>query len=157
MRRAIRHGKLVGIEEAFTHTIAKKVIHILTDIYPELQHEEEILKTMSDEEEKFSKTINQGLREFEKLLAGFEMAFEKAGRKITEISGKQAFKLYDTFGFPIEMTEEMAGEHDLTVDKEGFDAAFAEHQEKSKDAGMNEHLSKPIEIDKLLHALLKYI
>ena len=65
------------------------------------------------------------------------MAFEKAGKKITEISGKQAFKLYDTYGFPIEMTIEEAEKHDLTVDKEGFDKAFEEHQEKSR-AGAEE-------------------
>lgn len=132
IRRAIRHGKLIGIEENFTHTIAKKVIHIMSDIFPELQHEDEILQTMQEEEEKFAKTINHGLREFEKLLAGFQRAFENAGKKITEISGKQAFKLYDTYGFPIEMTEELAKEKDLTVDVDGFKEAFKEHQEKSK-------------------------
>jgi len=132
MRRAIRHGKTLGIEENFTHTIAKKVIHLMSDIYPELKHEEEILKTFELEEEQFRKTINHGLKEFEKLLKGFEMAFEKAGKKITEISGKQAFKLYDTYGFPIEMTIEEAEKHNLTVDKEGFEKAFKEHQELSR-------------------------
>ena len=132
IRRAIRHGKLIGIEEAFTHTIAKKIIHIMSDIFPELKHEEEILATLTDEEEKFGKTINQGLREFEKLLTGFQKAFENTGRKINEISGKQAFKLYDTYGFPIEMTVELAADHDLTVDEKGFEEAYKEHQEKSK-------------------------
>jgi len=132
IRRAIRHGKLVGIEEAFTHVIAKKIIHLMSDIFPELNHEEEILKTLSDEEEKFGKTINHGLREFEKLLAGFAKAFKHTGRKITEISGKQAFKLYDTYGFPIEMTVELANDHDLTVDINGFEEAYKAHKEKSK-------------------------
>ncbi len=137
MRRAIRHGKNIGIEENFTHVIAKKVIHLMSDTYPELKHEEEILKTFQIEEEQFRKTINHGIKEFEKLLAGFQMAFEKAGKKITEISGKQAFKLYDTYGFPIEMTTEEAEKHNLTVDREGFDKAFEEHQEKSR-AGAEE-------------------
>ncbi len=137
MRRAIRHGKSLGIEENFTNIIAKKVIHLMSDVYPELKHEEEILQTFQLEEEQFRKTITSGLREFEKLLAGFQIAFEKAGKKITEISGKQAFKLYDTYGFPIEMTEEEATKHDLTVDREGFEAAFKEHQEKSR-AGAEE-------------------
>ena len=75
IRRAIRHGKLIGIEEAFTHVIAKKVIHIMSDIFPELQHEEEILKTLNDEEGKFSKTINQGLREFEKTIGWIRTCF----------------------------------------------------------------------------------
>ena len=132
LRRAIRHGKTLGIEENFTHIIAKKVIHMMSDVYPQLKHEEEILKTLQLEEDQFSKTLDQGLREFDKLLKGFQMAFEKAGKKNTEISGKQAFKLYDTYGFPIEMTIEEAKKHDLTVDREGFDKAFEEHQAKSR-------------------------
>ncbi|MFH0837989.1 MAG: alanine--tRNA ligase [Patescibacteria group bacterium] len=134
IRRAIRHGKLIGIEENFTHVIAKKIIHLMTDVYPELRHEAEILATLRDEEEKFQKTINHGLKEFEKLLEGFKKAFEKTGKKITEISGKQAFRLYDTYGFPIEMTEEMAKENKLIVDKTAFEEAFKEHQEKSRNA-----------------------
>ena len=132
LRRAIRHGKTLGIDENFTHIIAKKVIHLMSDVYPELKHEGEILKTFQLEEEQFRKTINHGLKEFEKLLNGFQMAFEKTGRKITEISGKQAFKLYDTYGFPIEMTIEEAEKHELTVGKEGFDEAFKKHQELSR-------------------------
>lgn len=123
IRRAIRHGKLIGIEEAFTHTIAKKVIHIMADIFPELRHEEEILETLRAEEEKFGKTINQGLREFEKLI-------EKLESK--EIDGASAFKLYDTYGFPIEMTEELAADHQMKVDRHGFDEAYLAHQEKSR-------------------------
>ena len=133
IRRAIRQGRLIGIEGNFTHTIAKKVIKLMNDVYSELKHEEEILQTFKLEEEQFSKTLDQGLREFDKLLKGFQMAFENAGKKITEISGKQAFKLYDTYGFPIEMTTELAKEHDLTVDREGFDKAFEEHQAKSRE------------------------
>ncbi len=136
IRLSIRHGKLIGIEDNFIHIIVKKIIHVMSDIFPELNHEEEILATMKDEEAQFQKTINHGLREFEKLLKGFEIAFEKTGKKITEISGKQAFKLYDTYGFPIEMTEELGKEHGLTVDKEGFEEAFKKHKETSRsDAG----------------------
>lgn len=137
IRRAIRHGKKLGIEHNFTHSIAKKVIHLMSDVYPELKHEEEILKTFQLEEEQFNKTVHSGLREFEKLMKGFEMAFQNTGRKINEISGKQAFKLYDTYGFPIEMTIEEAEKHNLTVDKKGFDKAFEEHQAKSR-AGAEE-------------------
>ena len=132
IRRAIRHGKLIGIEDAFIQDIATAVIFTLSETYPELKNEENILKTLSDEEEKFSKTINQGLREFEKLLTGFERALENTGRKITEISGKQAFKLYDTYGFPIEMTVELAKEKELTVDVKGFEGAYEAHKEKSR-------------------------
>ncbi|MDH5597356.1 MAG: alanine--tRNA ligase [Candidatus Peregrinibacteria bacterium] len=123
IRRAIRHGKLIGIEQEFTGAIAKKIIHIMSDIYPELRHEEEIIETLRAEEEKFGKTINQGLREFEKLISKLE------GR---EIDGPNAFRLYDTYGFPIEMTEELARDHQLSVDKKGFDEAYQAHQEKSR-------------------------
>jgi len=123
MRRAIRHGKLLGIEHDFTAVIAKKVIHILSDIYPELNHEEEILNVFNLEEQKFRKTINHGLKEFEKLM---ERMVNSA------IHGNDAFHLYDTFGFPIEMTEELAFERGFKVDREGFEKAFKEHQEKSR-------------------------
>jgi len=123
MRRAIRHGKLLGIEHDFTAVIAKKVIHILSDIYPELNHEEEILNVFNTEEQKFRKTINHGLKEFEKLM---ERMVNSA------IHGNDAFHLYDTFGFPIEMTEELAFERGFKVDREGFEKAFKEHQEKSR-------------------------
>jgi len=123
MRRAIRHGKTIGIEENFTHIIAKKVIHLMSGIYPEIQHEEEILKTFQLEEEKFRKTINHGLKEFDKVI-------EKLADKT--LSGTDAFHLYDTYGFPIEMTLELAKEKGVKVDVKGFDTAFKSHQELSR-------------------------
>ncbi len=131
MRRAIRWGKKMGIQEGFTATIAKKVIHILSDIFPELNQEEMILKIFRDEEEKFEKTIHAGLREFEKLQKRLEG---------DTIEGKAAFKLYDTYGYPIEMTEELAEEAGLKIDREGFDQCFKEHQEKSR-AGAQQKFS----------------
>ncbi len=123
IRRAIRHGKLLEIESAFTRIIAKKVIHLMGDVYPELKHEEEILKTFEDEEEKFQKTLHHGLKEFEKRVI-----------KVVDrtLHGIDAFHLYDTYGFPIEMTEELARERGLEVDRKGFEKAFKEHQEKSR-------------------------
>ncbi len=123
MRRAIRHGKKIGIEQHFTASIAKKVIHVLSDIYPELNHEEAILAVLAAEEERFQKTINHGLKEFEKL-----------AEKIVDntVTGIEAFHLYDTYGFPIEMTEELAKEHDFKVDKKGFEEAFKKHQDLSR-------------------------
>ena len=123
MRRAIRHGKLLGIEQDFMAVLAKKVIHTLSDIYPELKHEEAILNVLQHEEGQFRKTIHHGLKEFEKLM-----------NKIVNntIHGMDAFHLYDTYGFPIEMTEELARERGLTVDKEGFEKAFKKHQELSR-------------------------
>ena len=123
MRRAIRHGKILGIEHDFTAVIAKKVIHLMSETYTELQHEEKILDIFNKEEQQFRKTINHGLKEFEKLME--KMVNGK-------VHGNDAFHLYDTFGFPIEMTEELAKERGFDVDREGFEKAFKGHQEKSR-------------------------
>ncbi|MBU0661424.1 alanine--tRNA ligase [Patescibacteria group bacterium] len=133
IRRAIRHGKKLGIEITFCTKLGEKVIDIFTDVYTEVEKNKDfVLKELQKEEEQFSKTLESGMKEFEKLLKGFQMAFEKTGNKITEISGKQAFKLYDTYGFPYEMTEELAKENHLTIDKKSFDEAFEKHQELSR-------------------------
>jgi alanyl-tRNA synthetase len=123
IRRAIRHGKLIGIEDAFTAIIVKKVIHTLSDVYTELRHEEEILGIFNQEEEKFRKTLIHGLKEFEKMVEKIEG---------DQISGEQTFHLYDTYGFPIEMTEELATERNLVVDRGGFHDAFEKHQTLSR-------------------------
>ncbi len=123
IRRAIRHGKKIGIEQDFTAILVKKVIHIMSDVYPELQHEAEILDVFHREEEQFRKTLHHGLREFEKM-----------AEKLTDdhISGEQAFHLYDTYGFPIEITEELANERSLHVHRKEFDEAFKKHQDTSR-------------------------
>lgn len=133
IRRAVRHGRVLGIRENFTSTVAQKVIDIFGEVYPEVRRNKDfVLTEMAAEESKFRNTVEQGLKEFEKLVAGFRMAFEKTGRLIKEISGKQAFKLYDTYGFPLEMTQELAVENGLTVDINGFEEAFKTHQELSR-------------------------
>jgi alanyl-tRNA synthetase len=131
IRRAIRHGKILGVVEDFTAIIAKKVIHVMSDFYPELGHEEEILNVFRQEEEQFGKTLMHGLREFEKLASRVE-----GGR----VSGLEAFHLYDTFGFPIEMTQELAKEKGLQVDRAGFDESFRKHQDLSR-AGAEQKFS----------------
>jgi alanyl-tRNA synthetase len=101
--------------------------------WPELAANQNfIYAELHKEEERFSKTLAQGLKEFEKLVDGFAKAFAKTGKKITEISGKHAFRLYDTFGFPLEMTQELAAEQGLTVNTVDFEAAYKKHQEKSR-------------------------
>ena len=133
IRRAIRHGRNLGITENFCAQISKEVIKIFTDIYPEIgRNQEFVLIEMDKEEIKFRNTLEQGIKEFEKLLKGFEMAFEKTGVKITTISAKQAFKLYDTYGFPIEMTKELSDENNLEIDLTGFEEEFKKHQELSR-------------------------
>lgn len=133
IRRAVRHGRLLGMRENFCDQIAQEVIKILSDVYPDLvRNKEFILTEMAREESKFRNTIEQGLKEFEKLLRGFQMAFEKTGQMFKQISGKQAFKLYDTYGFPLEMTQELANENDLMVDVAGFEESFKAHQDLSR-------------------------
>ena len=133
LRRAIRHGRTLGLDTNFCAEVAKSVIDLFGDIYSEAKANKDwVLEELNNEENTFRKTLEQGLREFEKLLRGFEMAFAQTGNKISTISGKQAFKLYDTYGFPLEMTQELAKEKGLTVDVEGFNKAFEEHQEKSR-------------------------
>ena len=109
IRRAIRHGYLLGKQTDFCARIAEGVIAMFKNVYPEVERNKQfILTEMLREETKFGSTIEQGLKEFEKLLRGFRIALEKTGEEISEISGKLAFKLYDTYGFPLEMTEELA-------------------------------------------------
>lgn len=129
MRRAIRHGRKIGIDKHFLSELAEIIINQYQETYPELEQSRgEILKSISDEEIQFSKTLSQGLREFEKLVT----QVKKAGSDT--ISGEEAFRLYDTYGFPIEMTEDLAHENDMHVDLEAFQKAFEKHQELSRTA-----------------------
>ena len=127
IRRAIRHGKKIGIESNFLSKLAQVVLDLYGEPYPELlEHKDFIFDELEKEEEKFSKTITNGEKEFEKMLPNLL----KGNSRV--IGGRIAFKLYDTYGFPIELTEELAKEHGFTVDKEGFKAAFEKHQEISR-------------------------
>ncbi|MFA6491006.1 MAG: alanine--tRNA ligase, partial [Candidatus Magasanikbacteria bacterium] len=101
IRRAVRYGRMLNIKGDFTVAIAKKIIEIFKDAYPELNRNKEfIFNELAGEENKFTNTVEQGLKEFEKLLNSYRVSFEKTGNVIKEISGKHAFKLYDTYGFP---------------------------------------------------------
>jgi alanyl-tRNA synthetase len=127
IRRAIRHGKKLGAQGAFLHVVLPPVIEIYKGVYDELSEKKDfILAELAAEESRFLETLNHGEHEFEKMLPGLL----KNPKKV--IGGRVAFKLYDTYGFPIELTEELAAENGMTVDRAGFDEAFAEHQEKSK-------------------------
>lgn len=133
IRRSVRFARDLGINNNFCSEISKLYIEEYQEAYPDLiKKKDYILRELQTEEEKFRKTLEDGLKEFEKLLKGFQIAQEKTGQKITEISGKQAFKLYDTYGFPLEMTEELAKENNLIIDKKGFTEAFVKHQELSR-------------------------
>ncbi len=133
MRRAIRQAFKLGHKEIFMWEIAKIIIEHFADIYPNVKEQEKtILEEIQREEKQFGETLEKGLKEFDKLIKGFEIAFAKTGKKIDTIAGIKAFKLYDTFGFPLEMTVELAEEKWLKVDEEWFKKAFKEHQELSR-------------------------
>jgi alanyl-tRNA synthetase len=133
IRRAVRHGRQVGINENFCDKITDKVIKIFTDVYPELgRNREFVMNEIAKEESKFRNTIEQGLKEFTRLIDGLRQAFEQTGENITEISGKQAFKLFESYGFPLEITLEMAKENGLSVDVDGFEKAYKAHQDLSR-------------------------
>ena len=135
IRRAIREAYKMGYEQAFTAEIAAIYIEQFSDIYASIKNNAEKIKNeLSIEEGKFSKTLKDGVREFEKIVNGFKIAFERSGQKVTQVWGGKAFTLFDTYGFPLEMTVELAKEHDLTVDIEGFNTAFEKHQELSRTA-----------------------
>lgn len=127
MRRSIRHGRKLGLEGGFLGKLAAEVVTIYRDSYPELAERAGMISTeMGLEEERFSETLQKGEKEFEKLIPNLL----KNPQKI--IPGRVAFRLYDTYGFPIEITEELAREHGMGVDRKGFDEAFQKHQELSK-------------------------
>ena len=127
IRRAVRFGMGLGMPEGFTAEIGKVVIDQYAEVYPELkQNENFVLEQFKLEETRFARTLRQGEREFEKAVS--RMGENKV------IDGMVAFNLYATYGFPIEMTRELAKEHGLTVDEAGFEKHFAEHQ-KSSHAG----------------------
>lgn len=135
IRRAIRQAYKLWFKWIFMWEIAKVVISQLWEVYPNLvEKREEILKEIKKEETQFWQTLEKWLKEFEKLLKWFEIAFEITWKKIDTISWDKVFKLYDTYWFPFEMTEELATEKWLKVDKEWFEKAFSKHQEKSRTA-----------------------
>lgn len=122
LRRSIRYAGKLGIEQGGLSRVALKVIEKYADAYPELEtNKGKILDEIDKEEKRFQKTVAQGMREFEKVAASAD------GR----IDGRSAFRLYDTFGFPLEFTVELASERGIEVDVEGFQQAFAHHQELS--------------------------
>lgn len=126
IRRSVNHARKIAIEKQQILEVAKIYVNEYQEYYPEIKEKQDlILKELDEEIEKFSKTIQLGQKEFEKV------AFYS---KDKTLNGKTAFRLYDTFGFPLELTIEMAKEIGYNVDEEGYHKAFLEHQEKSRTA-----------------------
>ncbi|MFA6254576.1 MAG: alanine--tRNA ligase [Patescibacteria group bacterium] len=122
IRRAIRHGKMIGIDKPFTFAIAKIVVKEYSADYPELKKNKDFIEEqLVREEEKFSQTLENGLKQFEKM--------SEDG-----ISGQEAFILFSTYGFPFEITKELAAEKGIEIDEAGFNEEFKKHQELSRTA-----------------------
>ncbi len=150
IRRAIRYGKLLNINKPFIKKIGKKVVEIYHD-YKHLQKNKEfILKQLEGEEKLFSKTIKKGVKEFEKITKNLK----------NTISGKKAFLLYQSYGFPLEMTKEMAKEKNLKVDAKSFEKEQEKHKEKSRTkkgkfkSGLADQTEKTKKLHTATHLLL---
>jgi len=127
IRRAVRYGREIGIEGHFLGQLAQVVIRTMCDVYPELeQHGARICTALDEEETRFHRTLRRGEREFYKAI---EICRTKAQ---AVMPGDVVFRLYDTYGFPPELTQELADKEGLAADMEGFHRAFKEHQEKSR-------------------------
>ncbi|MCD8231899.1 MAG: alanine--tRNA ligase [Clostridiales bacterium] len=127
IRRAARHGRMLGIEGTFLADVAMTVIHESKDGYPELDEKKDfILKVLTQEEERFAKTLDLGLA----ILADMEEEMTQAGKKV--LSGENAFKLYDTYGFPVDLTEEILAEKGFTYDADGFKAAMENQRQMAR-------------------------
>ncbi len=159
IRRAVRYGMELELPEGFTGEVAKVIIAQYESVYPELRRNAEfVLEQLSLEETRFAKTLKQGNREFEKIVQKLEGS---------AIDGESAFHLYDTFGFPVEMTLELAKEQGLTVDMEGYEACFKQHQENSHagaeqifKGGLADHSDQTARLHTathLLHAALRQV
>ena len=124
IRRAMRYCRVLGVDFSALTVLAEMFADKYFSVYPNIgESKDRIIAELAAERDKFAKTIEQGLREFDKILTHIPVG---------TFPDKTAFRLYDTFGFPIEMTEELAAERGYTLDREGYEKAFREHQEKSK-------------------------
>ena len=127
IRRAVRYGRELGIQDAFCARFGEQVVQLLGPVYPELvQRQAQILAALDEEESKFKRTLKHGLRRVEKAVQRLRAS------GADEISGEEAFDLYETYGFPLPLTVELAGEHGMRVDESGFTHAYEAHQALSR-------------------------
>ena len=129
LRRAARHGKLLGVNEPFLYKVVDTVVHENEGQYPDLKEKQSyITKVIRTEEENFARTIDGGMKIYGDMLSAHKAKGE------TVFSGEDAFKLYDTFGFPIDLTAEMAAEEGMTIDEDAFKALMTEQKERAREA-----------------------
>lgn len=129
LRRAVRYAKTIHIHRPFMYDLVPVVAEIMKDFYPDVQAKEEfIAKVIKNEEERFHETLNEGLA----ILS--EVIKKERDKGSSQISGEDVFKLYDTYGFPVELTEEYAEDENMTVDREGFQAEMEKQRERARNA-----------------------
>jgi len=147
LRRALRFGKKLAIEEPFLHQLAGEVVTIMAEAYPELpEHLSVIEQVTQNEEERFFETLKSGLEILEDRLD----ALEKKGERV--IPGDLAFRLYDTYGFPLELTEDIAGEREMTIDHDAFEALLEQQREQARTAWTGQTKE---EVSPIYHTLLE--
>ncbi len=154
IRRAVRQGKILGIEKDFAGDIAQVVIDEYGESYPELtENKDKIFEELELEETRFKQTLEKGLKKIKEVIA--------ESRKTEKISGSEAFMLFSTYGFPLELTREIAKEHEIGVDEEGFHEEFKKHQELSRTAsggmfkgGLADAGEKAVNLHTATHLLL---
>ncbi len=139
MRRAVRHGHRLGIEEPFLHEVVDRVVDVMSDVYPELRERRDLLRDVTrQEEERFRRTLDRGLQ----LIASFDGWGERSGARV--LPGETAFQLYDTYGFPFDLQEVIGREQGFLVDREGFEAAMAAARARSAGSKVGERAVEAI-------------
>ena len=162
IRRAVRHGRLLGRREPFMDVTAGVVIDVMKDAYPNLvEKRDRILKVIRQEEAQFARTLETGTSHLETALAPLTRAERTIGRRPESLpedapllGGEVAFRLHDTYGFPVDLTVDMAAEYGVRVDREGFVAAMAEQKERSR-KGTKAELARHAELGDLYQAILR--
>lgn len=146
LRRAVRFGRLLGIQDAFLHKNVDVVCELMKDAYPDLMNRKEFVKeVIKIEEQRFLVTLNEGLKKVEEIIK----TMKKEGRQV--MHGAESFMLYDTYGFPLDSTEDVAEENGVSVDRDGFNAMMAEQRERARQANRGgESMARDIMISELL-------
>lgn len=165
IRIAIRQAYKLGYKGEFLYKVADVVIDKLGKAYPHMiEKRQEIIDEILKEEKQFWNTLEKWLKEVDKLINGFQIAYEKTGKVIDTIAWNKAFKLYDTYWFPFEMTKEIAMEKGYSVDEEWFNKAYKEHQEKSRTAsawkfkwGLSDNSEETTALHSATHLLLAWL
>ena len=149
LRRAVRFGKMLGIEEPFLYKNVDVIVETMKDAYPEIEEKQEFIKKVIRlEEERFFVTLSEGIKKLEEIIG------VNRRQGLSQIKGEDAFMLYDTYGFPLDLTEDMAEENGLEVDTAGFDLMMAEQRQRARQANKT---SNAFASERIIHDILALI